>query len=151
MSDLGELYQEVILDHNRNPRNFGELPTYTHCADGHNPLCGDRLHLQVLLNDGRIEDIAFEGVGCAISKASASLMTEKLKGMTREEALAWFERVHGMFTGTGDAVPPADLGKLAALSGVCEYPSRVKCEHWTTTSTLPPPNRDRSCSSSAAK
>ena len=126
MSDLRELYQEVIFDHNRNPRNYRPLPAASHHADGHNPLCGDRLTVTVRLQGDRIEDIRFEGKGCAISTASASLMTESVKGRTRSEVDALFNRVHDMLT-RPDAVPDAGLGKLAALSGVREFPSRVKC------------------------
>lgn len=128
MSDLGDLYQEVIIDHGRRPRNFGELEGATRTAEGFNPLCGDQLMLYVKLADGRIADIAFQGAGCAIAQASASLMTAALKGKKEEEALALFGRVHAMLTeGPNGAVPPAELGKLAVLSGVWEFPTRVKC------------------------
>ena len=122
---LRELYQEVILDHSRHPRHFGQVDDATHKADGFNPLCGDRLTLRLNLADDTIRDIRFEGQGCAISTASASLMTEAVKGKTRGEALALFERVHKLLT--DDAAGAEDLGKLAALSGVREYPARVKC------------------------
>ncbi|MDE1924398.1 MAG: SUF system NifU family Fe-S cluster assembly protein [Gammaproteobacteria bacterium] len=126
MMDLKDLYRDVILDHNRNPRNFGPLPAASASADGFNPLCGDRLKLHLRLVDDRIEDIRFEGQGCAISTASASLMTESVKGRTRAEALTVFERVHHLLT--DDAAEAGDeLGKLAALSGVREFPARVKC------------------------
>ena len=124
--DLKELYRDVILDHNRRPRNFGPLAAANHHAEGHNPLCGDRLSLAVLLNGERIEDIRFEGSGCAISTASASLMTEAVKGRDRAGARALFDRVHALLT-QPDAVPDPTLGKLAALSGVREFPARVKC------------------------
>ena len=128
MSDLGNLYQEVIIDHGRRPRNFGELEGATRTAEGFNPLCGDQLTLYVRLADGRIADIAFQGAGCAIAQASASLMTTALKGKKEEEALALFGRVHAMLTeGPNGKVPPAELGKLAVLSGVWEFPTRVKC------------------------
>ena len=128
MSDLGDLYQEVIIDHSRRPRNFGELEDATRTAEGFNPLCGDQLTLYVKLADGRIADIAFQGAGCAISQASASLMTTALKGKTQDEALALFERVHAMLTeGPNANVQPEELGKLAVLSGVWEFPMRVKC------------------------
>ncbi len=124
--DLQDLYRDVILDHNRNPRNFGPLPAASTVVDGFNPLCGDRLKLHLRMADGRIEDIRFEGQGCAISTASASLMTESVKGRTRAEALAVFERVHELLTDDA-AAAGEDLGKLAALSGVREFPARVKC------------------------
>ena len=123
--DLTDLYRDVILDHNRRPRNFGPLDQANARAEGFNPLCGDRLTVRLNLADDRIENIRFEGQGCAISTASASLMTEAVKGKTRGEALALFDRVHGLLT--DDAAGAEDLGKLAALSGVREYPARVKC------------------------
>lgn len=126
--DLGDLYQEVIIDHGRHPRNFGELAGATHTAEGFNPLCGDQLTLYVKLADGHIAAIAFQGAGCAISQASASLMTTALKGKNEEDALALFGRVHAMLTeGPNGGVRPAELGKLAVLSGVWEFPMRVKC------------------------
>jgi nitrogen fixation NifU-like protein len=128
MSDLSDLYQEVILDHNRRPRNYGTLPDATGVAQGHNPLCGDRLSLYVKVDGGRIAGIAFEGSGCAISKASASLMTDAVKGGSIDDALALFERVHAMLTTPpGQDVDSAAVGKLAVLSGVREFPVRVKC------------------------
>jgi nitrogen fixation NifU-like protein len=124
--ELNELYRDVILDHNRKPRNFGVLEPADASVEGFNPMCGDRLTVRLRFDDGKIGDIRFEGQGCAISTASASLMTEAVKGRTRAEALKLFDRVHELLT--DDAAPPADeLGKLAALSGVREYPSRVKC------------------------
>jgi nitrogen fixation NifU-like protein len=123
--ELNDLYRDVILDHNRKPRNFGPLEPADASAEGFNPLCGDRLTLRLNLADDTIRDIRFEGQGCAISTASASLMTEAVKGKTRGEALALFERVHNLLT--DDAADAEDLGKLAALSGVREYPARVKC------------------------
>jgi nitrogen fixation protein NifU and related proteins len=123
--ELTDLYRDVILDHNRRPRNFGPLEDAQAVAEGVNPLCGDRLTLRLNLADDRIENIRFEGEGCAISTASASLMTEAVKGKTRGEALALFDRVHRLLT--DDAAGAEDLGKLAALSGVREYPARVKC------------------------
>ena len=124
-SELRELYQDIILDHNRRPRNFGALPAASHRAEGHNPLCGDQVAVAVQLDGEVIRDIAFEGSGCAISTASASLMTEAVRGKTVEEALRLFGRFHAVLTGAA----PADdeLGKLAALEGVREYPMRVKC------------------------
>jgi len=129
MFDLRDLYQQVIVDHNKHPRNFRAMPDATHRAEGFNPLCGDRLNLFLKVNeDGVIEDVSFEGSGCAISTASASLMTEHLKGRTLEEAERLFGRFHDMVTGAPDE-PAADgeLGKLAVLGGVREFPSRIKC------------------------
>ena len=128
MSDLTDLYQEVILDHNKRPRNFHAIDHASKTAKGHNPLCGDRLTLYLTIEGGRIADIAFEGSGCAISKASASLMTEAVKGRTLVEAEALFERFHAMVTAPGDRpVSTEGLGKLAVFAGVREYPARVKC------------------------
>ena len=126
MSELGDLYQEVILDHNRRPRNFRRIDNASRTQEGYNPLCGDRLTLYVIVEGERIADVAFQGSGCAISKASASLMTEALKGKTVNEARELFERFHDMVTSSPDT-PAADLGKLSVLSGVREYPTRVKC------------------------
>jgi nitrogen fixation NifU-like protein len=126
MSELSDLYQEVILDHNRRPRNFRAIDDATRRQEGYNPLCGDRLTLYVKLDGNRIGDVAFQGSGCAISKASASLMTEALKGKTMDEARALFERFHDMVTSSPDSEIP-DLGKLAVLAGVREFPTRVKC------------------------
>ena len=125
MDELQELYREVILDHNRQPRNFGALPDANHVIEAVNPLCGDKLTLYVKVGHGRVEDISFKGTGCAISVASSSLMTERIKGQTLAASLALFEQVHGLLTGAGEA--PEDLDKLAALAGVREYPTRVKC------------------------
>lgn len=124
--ELKDLYREVILDHNRSPRNFGRLEPADAAADGHNPLCGDQLHLSLRLQDDRLTDIRFEGRGCAISVASASLMSEAVKGHSREEVQSLYERVHALLTGRHGA-EPAGLGKLAALGGVAEFPARVKC------------------------
>ena len=126
MSDLNDLYQEVILDHNRKPRNFHALADASHRAEGYNPLCGDRLTLYVKVADGVVADVSFEGAGCAISKASASLMTDAVKGRTVAEAAALFDRFHRMVT-TPPEQPVEDLGKLSALAGVREFPVRVKC------------------------
>jgi nitrogen fixation NifU-like protein len=130
MSDLRDLYQEVILDHNRSPRNFGTLEP-ARAQQGHNPLCGDRLTLYLQVEDGRIRDVRFVGTGCAISKASASMMTEAVKGRTVEEARALFDDFHAMLThesGTAaDEAVLARLGKLAVFQGVSDYPARVKC------------------------
>lgn len=124
--DLAELYREVIVDHNRRPRNRGRLAAATHQAVGNNPLCGDQLRLDLEVADGVIRDLRFEGSGCAISTASASLMTEAVKGKTRAEAAELFAAVHGMLTGAAGAASDR-LGKLAALAGVREFPVRVKC------------------------
>jgi nitrogen fixation protein NifU and related proteins len=124
--DLKELYRDVILDHNRQPRNFGRLDSADGRAEGHNPLCGDHLTLSVRMNGERIEDIRFEGKGCAISTASASLMTEAVKGRDRAAVRELFDKVHALLT-QPDASADSSLGKLAALSGVREFPARVKC------------------------
>jgi nitrogen fixation protein NifU and related proteins len=126
MSDLSDLYQEVILDHNKRPRNFRAIEAPSHHAEGYNPLCGDRLKLFVTVEGDRIADLAFQGSGCAISKASASLMTDALKGLTVGEAQQLFERFHSMVTTPPD-VPVEDLGKLSVFAGVREFPVRVKC------------------------
>lgn len=127
MSDLRDLYQEVILDHNRSPRNFGKLDGADLSADGHNPLCGDRLSVTVKLNGDRVSDVRFEGAGCAISKASASLMTEGVKGRTLDELPRLFDRFHRLVTDRTAPVDDAELGKLAVFAGVRDYPARVKC------------------------
>jgi nitrogen fixation NifU-like protein len=128
MSELSELYQELILDHNRRPRNFGTLPDANRRAEGYNPLCGDRLKVYLRLEDDRIAGVSFEGSGCAISKASASLMTDAVKGQTIGDATALFDRVHAMLTLPLDrAVDTTGVGKLAVLSGVREFPVRIKC------------------------
>jgi nitrogen fixation NifU-like protein len=125
MSDLRDLYQEVILDHNKRPRNFHALPDARH-ANGHNPLCGDRVTVYVRMDNGRIADAAFTGSGCAISKASASLMTDAVRGLSPDEARGLFSTFHDAVTGRRD-VPDEALGKIAVLTGVRDYPSRVKC------------------------
>jgi nitrogen fixation NifU-like protein len=124
--DLQDLYRDVILDHNRRPRNFGRLEGAQRHAEGHNPLCGDRLTVFVTLDGERIGDIRFEGKGCAISTASASLMTEAVKGKERAAVRELFEKIHALLT-QADAAADPSLGKLAALSGVREFPARVKC------------------------
>lgn len=123
--ELNDLYRDVILDHNRKPRNFGPLEPADASVEGFNPLCGDRLTVRLKMDGERIGDIRFEGQGCAISTASASLMTEAVKGKSRAEAKELFERVHRLLT--EDSASSEELGKLAALSGVREYPARVKC------------------------
>jgi nitrogen fixation NifU-like protein len=124
--DLKDLYRDVILDHNKHPRNFGRLEQADAHADGHNPLCGDRLSVFLKLDGDRVADLRFEGKGCAISTASASLMTEAVKGKNKAAIDALFTKVHTLLT-QQDAAPGSDLGKLAALSGVREFPARVKC------------------------
>jgi nitrogen fixation NifU-like protein len=124
--DLNELYREVILDHNRSPRNFGRLEPADAEADGHNPLCGDRLHVSVRLRDDTLTEIRFEGQGCAISVASASLMSEAVTGRSRQQINELYQQVHALLTGRATA-GAAELGKLAALAGVAEFPARVKC------------------------
>lgn len=127
MSDLRDLYQEVILDHNRSPRNFGSLEDADGRAAGHNPLCGDRLAIAVKIVDGVVTDLRFDGSGCAISKASASLMTEAIKGKTVDEFHRLFERFHGLVTDQNASADDATLGKLSVFAGVRNYPARVKC------------------------
>jgi nitrogen fixation NifU-like protein len=133
MSDLRDLYQEVILDHSKNPRNFRHIDPANREAKGHNPLCGDQLRIWVLVEDGRIKDVSFEGRGCAISVASASMMTDMLKGRTEAEAEEIFKRFRAVVTGEedigNDDAEDTDggLGKLRALAGVRDYPMRVKC------------------------
>ena len=124
--DLKELYRDVILDHNKRPRNFGKLAAADAHADGHNPLCGDRLTVFLKMDGDRVDDIRFEGKGCAISTASASMMTEAIKGKDKADIGELFEKIHSLLT-RQDAVADPSLGKLAALSGVREYPARVKC------------------------
>ena len=127
--ELKELYRDVILDHNRSQRNFGRLEPSDAQAAGHNPLCGDRLNLTLRLHGDRVEDLRFEGQGCAISPASASLMTEAVKGRTRVEIARLYQDVHRLLTahGADSGAAGADLGKLMALAGVAEFPARVKC------------------------
>jgi nitrogen fixation protein NifU and related proteins len=125
MNELKDLYREVILDHNKSPRNFGAIEDADRVVNGVNPLCGDKMTLYLKLDGDTIEDVRFEGTGCAISIASSSLMTERVKGATVGESLALFDDVHGMLTGKSE--PDEHMEKLAALAGVREYPSRVKC------------------------
>ena len=128
MSELRDLYQEVILDHNKRPRNFQRLADANRVADGHNPLCGDRITVYLKLEGDVIREISFEGSGCAISKASASMMTDAIKGKSLAEVEALFDDFHRMVTADIDALPDAEkLAKLAAFAGVREFPSRVKC------------------------
>jgi nitrogen fixation NifU-like protein len=125
-AELDDLYQEVILDHNRRPRNFHAIADASHQAEGYNPLCGDRLTLYLKIDDGVIREVAFEGSGCAISKASASLMTDAVKGRSTADARALVDRFQRMVT-TPPELEVEDLGKLSALAGVREFPVRVKC------------------------
>lgn len=128
MSDLAQLYQSVILDHNRNPRNFRSLENADGQAEGYNPLCGDRVKVWVKVEGDQIADVSFEGSGCALSKASASLMTTAIKGKSRADVERLFGMFHELITGkSGPAVTREQLGKLAVFSGVAEFPSRVKC------------------------
>ena len=128
MSDLRDLYQEMILDHSKRPRNFKQIEHATCSLDGYNPLCGDRISLAVKLNDDVIEDIGFVGSGCAISRASASLMTQSVRGKRLEEAEEMYEAVHQMLLrGPGGSYDPELLGDLEVLAGVAEYPTRIKC------------------------
>jgi nitrogen fixation NifU-like protein len=127
MSELNELYQEVILDHNKQPRNFRELKDANHKAEGYNPLCGDQMTLFLKMEGDKVQDIGFIGHGCAISKASSSMMTSMVNGKTQPEIEQLFEKFHHMVTGKPHSPVPEGLGKLAVFSGVCEFPSRVKC------------------------
>jgi nitrogen fixation protein NifU and related proteins len=127
MAGLSELYQNVILEHNRSPRNYRAMPEANREAQGHNPLCGDQVTVRLRVEDGRIQDVAFQGMGCAISRASASLMTAAIKGRTPEEAAELFQQFHRLVTGHPEAASPETLGKLAVFSGVSAYPIRVKC------------------------
>ncbi len=124
MSDLRDLYQETIFDHYRQPRNYGRLDGANRKAEGYNPLCGDRVTLYLQVEEGLIRDVRFESTGCAIAIASASLMSESIKGRREDEALHLLEKVHGMLTTGG---PATDVGKLQVLAGVHEFPERVKC------------------------
>lgn len=126
--ELKELYQQVILDHNKSPRNFRKMENATQHAEGYNPLCGDHIDVYLIVEDGIVKDVSFKGEGCAISKASASLMTSTLKGKTKEEAEILFEKFHNLVTGKLGENPDIDeLGKLAVFAGVQEFPVRVKC------------------------
>ena len=128
MSELNDLYQEVILEHNKNPRNFREIENAHRTADGNNPLCGDALRVYVELEDDRVKDVAFKGSGCAISKASASMMTQAVKGKSKEEAETLFNEFHRMVLGEMDEEQEGNhLGKLKIFAGVREFPARVKC------------------------
>ena len=128
MSDLVDLYQEMVLDHNNRPRNFRKLEDASNTADGYNPLCGDQISIYLKVEDGVIEDVGFQGVGCAISKSSASMMTQSIKGKTVKEAEALFQDFHTMVTREpGAEYDSSSLGELEVLSGVCAFPTRIKC------------------------
>jgi nitrogen fixation NifU-like protein len=125
MSDLRDLYQQVILDHNRKPRNFRKIADANRTAEGYNPLCGDRITVEATVEDGIVKDVAFQGAGCAISKAAASMMTANVIGKPEREVDALFHRVHAMLTGANGVA--AEVGKLTVFAGVREFPSRIKC------------------------
>ena len=146
MASLDELYQNVILEHNRSPLNYRSMPDASGRASGHNPLCGDQVTVWVRVDGDVIGDVSFEGAGCAISRASASLMTGAVKGKSRAEAAALFDRFHRLVTGTLGAEPPETLGKLAVFSGVSAFPVRVKCASlaWHTLKSALEPNAGRS-------
>jgi nitrogen fixation NifU-like protein len=127
MADLRELYQELILDHSKKPRNYREMPNANRKVEGFNPLCGDHFTVYMDLEGETVKDISFQGSGCALSKASASMMTQALKGKTKSDAEALFERFHGLVTGKTAGPEAESLGKLAVFSGVSEFPVRVKC------------------------
>jgi nitrogen fixation protein NifU and related proteins len=127
MTELNELYQEVILEHSKAPRNFRRPAVVNQEAEGFNPLCGDRCSVFLDVEDGAIKDIGFQGSGCAISRASASMMTQMVKGKTKAEAAHLFDRFHSLVTGKGKAGGTDDLGKMAVFSGVSKFPARVKC------------------------
>ena len=127
MSDLRELYQQVILDHNKNPRNFHEMAGATRRVEGYNPLCGDHYTVFVRVDGDTIREVSFTGNGCAISKASASVMSSTVKGKSKAEAESLFDTFHRLVTGDNSGLSAADLGRLAAFSGVSEFPARIKC------------------------
>jgi nitrogen fixation NifU-like protein len=128
MSELSELYQQVILDHNKKPRNFRKLEAPSHTAEGYNPLCGDQMTVYLNIADDQVEEVAFEGSGCAISKASASMMTQAVKGKSKEEVEALFREFHSMVTGElNEETEENSLGNLKIFAGVREFPVRVKC------------------------
>jgi nitrogen fixation NifU-like protein len=126
-TELGDLYQEVILEHSKAPRNFRRPVSANHEAEGYNPLCGDRCTVYIDMAGDKINEIGFQGSGCAISRASASMMTQMVKGKTKAEAVQLFEQFHSLVTGKDEAVQPADLGKMAVFGGVSKFPARVKC------------------------
>jgi nitrogen fixation NifU-like protein len=145
MSDLRELYQQVILDHNKNPRNFREMENATSRVEGYNPLCGDHYTVFLRTDGERIEEVSFTGSGCAISKASASVMSSTIKGKSKAEAERLFETFHRLVTGDASGLSAADLGRLAAFSGVSEFPARVKCATlaWHTLRSALEGNQDK--------
>ncbi len=126
-TQLGDLYQEVILEHSKAPRNFRRIASANHEAEGYNPLCGDRCSVYIDMEGDKINEIGFQGSGCAISRASASMMTQMVKGKTKTEAVKLFEQFHNLVTGNEEAPQAADLGKMAVFSGVSKFPARVKC------------------------
>ncbi|MYC33752.1 MAG: SUF system NifU family Fe-S cluster assembly protein [Chloroflexi bacterium] len=126
-SDLSDLYQEILLEHNRRPRNFRTLDNPTHQADGFNPLCGDQISLQLIVGNNKVDDVGFQGHGCAISRASASLLTQAVKGATPDETMAMFEEFHKMLTEPDAELDIDLLGDLEMLAGVIAYPTRIKC------------------------
>ncbi len=126
-ADLGELYQEVILEHSKAPRNFRKPEKANRQAEGYNPLCGDRCTVYIDMDGDAIKEIGFQGSGCAISRASASMMTQMVKGKSKAEAAKLFEQFHNLVTGKAQAAPATDLGKMAVFSGVSKFPARVKC------------------------
>ena len=126
-SELGDLYQEVILEHSKAPRNFRRPASANHEADGYNPLCGDRCSVYIDMEGDKIEEIGFQGSGCAISRASASMMTQMVKGKTKEEAAQLFEQFHNLVTGKDETSAAEELGKMAVFAGVSKFPARVKC------------------------
>jgi nitrogen fixation protein NifU and related proteins len=126
-ADLGELYQEVILEHSKAPRNFRRPAAANHEADGYNPLCGDRCTVYIDMDGDAIREIGFQGAGCAISRASASMMTQMVKGKSKAEAVKLFEQFHNLVTGKGETARADDLGKMAVFAGVSKFPARVKC------------------------
>jgi len=126
-AELGDLYQEVILEHSKAPRNFRRVTSANHEAEGYNPLCGDRCSIFIDMDGDAIKEIGFQGSGCAISRASASMMTQMVKGKTKSEAVKLFEQFHGLVTGKDEATKADDLGKMAVFAGVSKFPARVKC------------------------
>lgn len=138
MNEIQQLYQQVILDHNKSPRNYGHLPECSHKADGLNPLCGYDITVELYVHDGIIQDIRFTGAGCAISTSSASIMTTVLKGKTAEEAERIFQEFHGVVTNDNAVIDEEYLGKLAVFAGVREFPARVKCASWLGIPSTPP-------------
>lgn len=126
-TELGDLYQEVILEHSKAPRNFRRLVSANHEAEGYNPLCGDRCSIYIDMDGDKINEIGFQGSGCAISRASASMMTQMVKGKSKAEAVKLFEQFHGLVTGKDEGAKAGDLGKMAVFGGVSKFPARVKC------------------------